>query len=114
MKRVIKDEVFGMSNLYPKHTGLPVILWVDNVGANRKSKHNLPRLKVQNTKGDRSNEDTFTLSIDSNPKILSGKCKLNSKDLNLVKQFIVNHLDDFLLQWNQEIDEYELKDRLSQ
>lgn len=40
-----------MANLYPKHTGLPVVIWVDNVGSDRHLEHNLPRVKVQNVRG---------------------------------------------------------------
>ena len=53
MRRDIRgsEYIFGMANLYPKHTGLPVIIWVDNVGSARNVQHNVPRVKVQNVKG---------------------------------------------------------------
>ena len=115
MKRVIRgsEDVFGMANLYPKHTGLPVIIWVDNVGSARNVQHNVPRVKVQNVKGNKAVDDTFSLSISSNPEILAGECKLSSKDFKQVKNFIIEHEQDFMRQWNQEIDEYELKDLLT-
>ena len=120
MKRVIRNSVeepltsiFGMANLYPKHTGLPVILWVDNMGSARNVQHNLPRLKVQNIRGNKRSEDTFSVSISKRPEILSGENKLSSKDWKAVKQFISDNYDYFIQHWNEEIDEYELKDLLT-
>lgn len=115
MKRYIKaaeQDVFGMANLYPKRTGLPVVLWVDNVGVNRNVEHNKPRIKVQNTLGDKVVDDTFTLSLEKNPAVLAGNNKLNSKVFKLVVNYVKDHLDDFLASWYQEIDEDELKERL--
>ena len=115
MKRYVKsvqDSVFGIANLYPKRTGLPVVLWVDNVGVNRNVEHNKPRIKVQNTLGDKVVDDTFTLSLEKNPVVLAGNNKLNSKVFKQVLNYVKDHLDDFLASWYQEIDEDELKDRL--
>lgn len=40
MKWIISSQlVFGMANLYPKHTGLPVVIWIDNLGSDRNVKH---------------------------------------------------------------------------
>lgn len=115
MKLSIQSEVdiFGMANLYPKHTGLPVIIWVDNVGCGRNVQHDLPRVKVQNVKGNRAVDDTFSLSISDSPEILAGQCKLSNRDLKCVKNFIIEHEAEFMQHWNQEIDEYELKDLLA-
>lgn len=114
MKRLIRtsSDIFAMANLYPKRTGLPYLIWVDNLGCKRKVKHNVPRLKVQNSKGDNVVDDAFVLSISKSPEVLSGRCKLNSSELNEVKQYVSDHYDDFIAHWNQEIDEDELKERL--
>jgi len=114
MYRVIKatEQVYGMANLYPKRTGLPVIIWVDNVGAFRTNKHNMPRVKVQNVKGDKAIDDTFSLSIELEPKVLAGECKLSSKDLKAVTEYISDNYEVLMKAWNQEIDEDELKDIL--
>ena len=116
MKRYIKtsfkDDIFAMANLYPKRTGLPVIIWVDNLGSARNVEHNLPRVKVQNILGDKAVDDTFEVSISLDPKILSGTCKLNRKTKQIVFDYIREHFDDFMEHWNQEIDEDDLKERL--
>lgn len=101
-----------MANLYPKRTGLPVIIWVDNLGIARNVEHNLPRVKVQNVRSDKAVDDAFEVSISKNPQILSGVCKLSRKDKMIVFNYISDHCNDFLDAWNQVIDEDELKERL--
>lgn len=67
IQRLLRNsDITWMANLYPNKTSLPVILYVDNLGVNRKTKHNLPRLKVQNVEGDKAVDDTFTLTISKN------------------------------------------------
>lgn len=115
MKKLITTfncDIFAMANLYPKRTGLPVIIWVDNLGKARKVEHNLPRVKVQNIPGDKAVDDTFELSISIHPKILSGKCKLTTKQKKQVVDYISEHFQDFMDHWNQIIDEDDLKERL--
>lgn len=121
MKRVVRtiaesdakiDDIYAMANLYPKRTGLPVILWVDNLGSARKLKHNIPRLKVQNVPGDKAVDDAFEVSISKTPQILSGECRLNRKQKHEIFNYIEQHYNDFIDHWNQEIDEDELKERL--
>ena len=107
-----ENDIFAMANLYPKRTGLPVIIWVDNLGQARNVEHNLPRVKAQNVLGDRAVDDTFEVSISQNPKILSGECKLTSKQKKEVLNYISDHFQDFIDHWNQVIDEDELKEKL--
>lgn len=112
MKLYVKDRVFGMANLYPKRTGLPVVIWVDNVGSARNVKHNVPRIKVQNVPGNKVVDDTFSLTLEENPKVIAGKVKLDSKTFNMVVQYVKKYLQVFLDGWNQVIDEDELKEKL--
>ena len=114
MKKYIKSSVniFGMANLYPKRTGLPVIIWVDSVGIARNNKHYLPRVKIQNTPGNKATLDTFSVLISKTPRILSGKCKLSSDDLQTMFNYVSEHCQDLMDLWNQKIDEDELKERL--
>ena len=86
MKRYIKStfdqDIFAMANLYPKRTGLPAIIWVDNLGKARNVEHNLPRVKIQNIPGNTAVDDTFEVLISKNPEILKGECKLNRTQKN--------------------------------
>ena len=113
-KMIVADEepIFGMANLYPKRTGLPVLIWVDNLGYARNVKHNIPRLKVQNVKGDRAVDDSFSVSISKDPEVLAGENKLSKKDWEEVRSFIIENYDIFIDHWNQAIDEDEMKELL--
>lgn len=65
VNNILEEELLTeMSNLVKRKTGLPVIIWVDDIGNNRNNKHFTPRIKVQNDYGDRANSNTFSLSID--------------------------------------------------
>ena len=115
MKRVKvfnNSDIFCMANLYPKRTGLPSIIWVDNLGKARNVEHNLPRVKIQNIPGDKAVDDTFEVSISEQPEILKGQCKLSRKQKQEMLQYISDNCETFLAHWNQEIDEDELKEIL--
>lgn len=99
-----------MANLYPKRTHLPVVICVDILGSARKGKHNEPRIKVQNVKGDKTVDDTFSLSISKNPEILAGKRKLSNDEYKEIVKFVSDNYDVLMKHWNQEIDEDELKE----
>lgn len=67
MKRLIRelDDVFSMSNISPKRTGLSCNIWVDDTGSSRNVPHSVPRVKI--TEGDYQ----ISVSISSSPKILA-------------------------------------------
>lgn len=101
-----------MSNLIKRKTGLPVNIWVDDIGVERNVEHNLPRIKVQNNTSDRRQDDTFELTISYNPKIVSGECKLSSKNLKCVINYVIKNYKPLMDYWNQTIDIEQLKDIL--
>lgn len=113
VNRIDKDPVYGFANIYPKRTtGLPVVIWVDNVGSKRRVKHSIPRIKVQNVPGNDVVDDTFSLSLEENPRALAGKVKLSSKHYKQTVEYVKNHLSELLDHWNHVIDEDELKQAL--
>ena len=105
-------DISAMANYYPKHTGLPMIIWIDSLGSARKTKHNLPRIKIQNILGDKVIDDAFSLSISKSPQILAGTCKLSNKHFKEVCNFVARNYDALMKHWNQELDDFELKDEL--
>lgn len=109
-----KNILLEMSNLVKRKTGLPVNIWVDDIGVYRQVEHNELRIKVQNNTQDKRNEDTFSLSIDKyNPVILGdSQCKLNKKQLKQVQEYVCKNYEPLMKYWNQVIDIEELKDIL--
>ena len=71
-----EDDTFLMSNLYPRHTGLPMTVWV-NVKGN--ARHDV-RVKVNMTHGARADVDNMAVvGVRPQPKLLHGT--LDRRDL---------------------------------
>ena len=108
-----KELLTEMSNLIKRKTGLPVNIWLDDIGSNRKVEHNTPRIKMQNNYNERADENTISISIDkNNPKILARKLAIRKSDYNKVVQWIKDNfeiLDDY---WYGRIDIEEVRDRI--
>lgn len=110
-----EDLLYEMSNFRKHITGLPVNLSLQiETDEEKQYQHNLPRLKFQNNNSDRitSKSDLIPVSIDpKNPKVLIDK-EYNKKYFEEVKKWIIKNYDLLIQFWNQEIDEFELKDKL--
>ena len=106
MENLKENEILlEMSSLKAKRTNLPVNIWLDDIGKERKTKHNLPRIKAQNNYLERNNEDTISIFIDKNsPKVIAGNSNLKQKDLNKIFKWIKTNYDLLMKHWNQEID----------
>lgn len=82
----INIDIGEMAKVSPKTSKLPVALYISPETPNK----HIPRLKVSNTPGARFNQsDNFTLTISYDPILLSGECKLSSKDLLKVQTWII-------------------------
>lgn len=112
-----EDLLYEMSNFRKHITGLPVNLSLQiETDEEKQYKHNLPRLKFQNNNADRvtSKDDLIPISIDpKDPKVLIDK-PYNKKYFKEVRQWIIDHYDLLMQFWNQEIDEFELRDALKE
>jgi hypothetical protein len=100
------DDLYEMANLFPRTTGLPVVVWVSPRG---RARHEV-RIKVSLTPGRMDIGHTAVVGIRPGPRLIEGK--LAPADLELVSQWIrVNEaaLIDF---WNETIDSVELGGRL--
>ena len=110
-----EDLLYEMSNFRKHITGLPVNLSLQiETDEEKQYQHNLPRLKFQNNNSDRitSKSDLIPVSIDpKNPEVLIDK-EYNKKYFEEVKKWIIKNYDLLIQFWNQEIDEFELKDKL--
>jgi len=101
-----KSVLMEMSSLRKIDTNLPVNIWIDDIGAERNTPHNLPRIKFQNDKSDNLvSKNTVPISIDINPEILAKnfQTKLSKSDLNKIKKFIVDNFDVLMDYWNGKI-----------
>lgn len=118
MKLVLEEDTLNeMSNFRKRITGLPVNLSLQiETDDDKKYPHNVPRLKFQNNTADRitSKADLIPMSIDKeNPVVLIDK-SYDSIIYKQVRQWIIINYDALIQFWKQEIDEFELKDKLIQ
>lgn len=99
-----------MSNLRKYQTGLPVNIWVDDVGAERKTPHNLPRIKFQADKADKMHEYAIPMSISKKPEVLikNYKTELSPSEISQIKSFVIKNQDVLMKYWRQEITLEEL------
>jgi len=91
---------YEMASLQPSDTNTSLTIWIDEVGKDRKGKHNLPRLKVV------YNGKYLPVLIDAKPKVLEGD--IPSKYFNKISEWIILNLDLLLKHWNQELTTMEL------
>lgn len=115
-KRILDEQaelLVEMSNLIKRKTGLPVIIWVDDIGDNRNNKHFEPRIKMQNDYGDRANSNTISVSINKiEPRILAGELNIKQSDFRLVQKWIINNYEPLMQYWKGEIDIEDFKDKV--
>ena len=116
LKQLLQEDLmYEMSNFRKHVTGLPVNLSLQiETDEEKHYQHNLPRLKFQNNTADRvtSKADLIPVSIDrENPEVLIDK-PYNKKYFKEVRLWIIRNYDALMQFWNQEIDEFELKDLL--
>ena len=98
-----EEGLFEMANLYPKHTGLPMTVWVSN---RSRARHDV-RVKVCRARGDRMNiEDTAVVGVRPEPGLIEGP--LDGADLNLVKQWIALNEAVIIGYWEGSVDTVEL------
>jgi len=91
------NYLFEMSRLLSFRTGLPFDIWVDEGDRNRHGK----RIKFPKTKSDKDSRNWVPMTISKNPeipdsalkKLKPGEIKLTSKEIELLKRFIVLNLE---------------------
>jgi len=98
-----EEDLFEMANLYPKHTGLPMTVWVSPRGHARHD----ARVKVCRTHGDRMNiDDTAVVGIRPTAELLEGP--LAPADLKAVQAWIALNAEALIGYWNGELDTIDL------
>lgn len=101
----IKDSerICDMASIGKTKTGLDIEVWVENNGVERKTKHNLPRMKFV----DLNTKNRIPISISKEPKLLGGytlnKVNIDAKQFNTLKEWIVNNYDGLIDLWNGDI-----------
>ena len=92
-----------MSMLMPEETNLPMEIWVDEVGSH---KRHAPRLKFRASNEQKTSREFSTMTLTNPPKIenMPERTSLRTKDINKLKQFVVDNLELLLSLYNGQID----------
>lgn len=101
------DELYGMANLFPQTTGLPMVVWVSYRG---RARHDV-RIKVQITHGSRVNPSNMAVvGVRPVPRLIAGR--LSSADQQLVFEWAALNTDALVAYWEGQIDTSTLVQRL--
>lgn len=93
----LEDELFFMSNLYPKHTGLPFVIWISTgIGV----QHDI-RVKVSRGPKARPAE-MISVGLRPNVHVIDGE--LSSAEVALLTRWVDLNLAVLLDYWNAELD----------
>jgi hypothetical protein len=99
------DELFRMSNLYPKRTGLPFIVWISTGNG---VQHDI-RVKVSRGSKVKPSE---MITVALRPMIRVVRGELSSEELSLLSEWIRLNWDVLFQYWNEEIDTVDAVERL--
>jgi len=101
------DDIFFMTNLSPRMTGLPMAVWVSPRGDAR---HDV-RIKVNTTHGNRMTiEDTAVVAVRPAPRVVAGR--LTPEDRRLVADWVRLNFEAIIGYWDNELDTGQLLERL--
>jgi hypothetical protein len=100
---VEEEDFFLMSNLRPKDTGLPMVVWISNRG---NARHDA-RVKVCRTPGDRiTSDDMATVGVRPTPTLIDGP--LDNASLKLVQQWIALNEATIIGYWDGDLSTGEM------
>jgi hypothetical protein len=104
---IAADDLALMTNLYPRSTGLPMVIWV---GPRYGVAHDA-RIKVSQTHGQRMDPETLAVvALRPQPHVVAGR--LSAADLRAVTAWLTLNEAAVLDHWNELIDGIELAQRL--
>lgn len=99
VEAVGSEDIFEMTNLSPRMTGLPMSVWVSPRG---NARHDV-RIKVNMTHGRQMNIDnTAVVTVRPSPRVAAGH--LTSDDQRVVAAWIVLNAQAIIDYWDEKLD----------
>jgi Domain of unknown function (DUF4160) len=103
----LSDDLDLMTNLYPRTTGLPMVIWV---GPRYAARHDV-RIKAMQHHGNRMDPgDLAVVALRPNVHVVAGQ--LSAADLDEIRRWVDLNWDAILAHWEERIDGAELVQRL--
>ena len=101
------EDIFFMTNLSPRMTGLPMCVWVSPRG---NARHDV-RIKVNKTHGSKMTfDDTAVVAVRPTPRVVAGR--LSSDDQRVVADWIRLNYDAIIGYWDDQLDTGQFIERL--
>jgi hypothetical protein len=101
------EDIFHMTNLSPRMTGLPMAVWASPRG---NARHDV-RIKVNMTHGRQMTiENTAVMALRPAPRVVAGR--LSADDRRALSDWIQLNHDALLAYWNEAIDTGQFIERL--
>lgn len=101
------EDIFAMTNLSPRMTGLPMSVWVSPRG---NARHDV-RIKVNMTHGRHMNIDnTAVVALRPSPRVVAGH--LDGDDLHAVAAWIALNAQALIDYWDEKLDTDQFLDSL--
>jgi hypothetical protein len=101
------EDIFHMTNLSPRMTGLPMSVWVSPRG---NARHDV-RIKVNMSHGSQMTIDnTAVVAVRPAPRVVAGH--LSSGDRRAVAEWIRLNYEAITAYWDEQLDTGQLIDRL--
>lgn len=100
----LSSNLLSMTNLRPKRTGLPFVVYVSFKG----NVPDGPRIKASNRYGEKaSNGDWCTITIDDQPQVIGNSTGLKRGDVQMAKTWVQINKDELLKIWEDEVDVFD-------
>jgi hypothetical protein len=106
-EEVGSEDIFEMTNLSPRMTGLPMSVWVSPRG---NARHDV-RIKVNMTHGRQMNIDnTAIVAVRPSPRVVAGH--LTTDDRRVVAEWTALNADAIIDYWDEKLDTDQFLGRL--
>jgi len=101
------EDIFEMTNLSPRMTGLPMSVWVSPRG---NARHDV-RIKVNMTHGRQMNIDnTAIVAVRPSPRVVAGR--LTTDDRRVLAEWTALNADAIIDYWDEKLDTDQFLGRL--
>lgn len=102
-----EKDLLEMANLEPKETGLDYLIWHGPPPPTHG-----PRIKVVFEPGKLTYKNSFSVSIENEPRVIAGEAKIPAKHLKRIFAWILLNQDALLKHSRQEITDSQFRDML--
>ena len=99
---ITEAELYEMARVQKKDSGINVVMYVSTKDVVQ-GRHG-PRIKVSNIVGTFSSTNNFSISISTEPSVMSGKVEIGTNTLEDIFDFIKINVEPLLKYWSNQYD----------